>query len=71
MAKNYNINNPSDMKRFAKDLQEAGLKEAESLIREKGISDKCPNCHKTILIKPGTVCPHCGALFSSDIKMKP
>lgn len=71
MAKNYNINNPSDMKRFIKDMKEAGLKEAESLIREKGVSGKCPNCHAEILIKPGATCPHCGALFSSDIKMKP
>lgn len=71
MPKNYRIDKPSDMKRFFKDLQESGLKEAEKLIRTKGIEWKCPNCHSVILIKPGATCPHCGLLFSNDIDMKP
>ena len=67
MPKKYDITKQSDMKKLEEELKREGLKQAKKAIRQKGIEIECPNCHKTVRIKPGGKCPSCGQLFSSDI----
>ncbi len=66
MSKPYNLFNKSDMRRFAKDLEKEINQVAADAIND-GIEYECPNCSKTIMIKPGkNVCPHCGQIINLD-----
>lgn len=57
----YNLDNPSDMKKFQKDLKSAALSKAKEAISSKEIQIKCPNCKAEIeAISGANTCPQCG-----------
>lgn len=60
MAPQYDISNPSDMRRFERDLKEAAIKEAKKQIDTKGLAVVCPKCHNAIHVQIGkNICPIC------------
>ncbi|MBR6029177.1 MAG: hypothetical protein IKP40_08795 [Clostridia bacterium] len=67
MGKKLDLSSKSDMKRFAKELEKAAVKEAEKQIRRNGIEVECPNCHAKVTVKPDDPCPSCGTLIRFDV----
>lgn len=61
MAKKYNLNNSSDMKRFERDLTGKIQNMSSDFLNDRTFSVTCPHCHSQIQVSPGKgVCPFCG-----------
>lgn len=56
----YNLGNPSDTKKFEKDMKSAILNKAKGSITSQGITIECPKCKTKIKVTQGiTGCPKC------------
>jgi DNA-directed RNA polymerase subunit RPC12/RpoP len=70
MSKSFDLSNKSDMRRFQKELTALPKKLVEEQLK-KGIDTKCPNCSKTITIRPNmNVCRYCGQKISAQVSYK-
>lgn len=60
MAKKYNINSKSDMRRFQKDLEKIVKDEAVSTVMKEKYEVTCPHCQANIKVPVGkSSCPNC------------
>lgn len=60
MKKTYNLGNPSDMRKYAKDLEATVMELAHKEIMSRKYDVICPNCKKEVSVKPGkSACPIC------------
>ena len=58
----YEIGNPSDMKKFQKDMESAILNNAKKAISSGKIPVECPKCKEKIQVTRGmNTCPKCGS----------
>lgn len=68
MKKKYDITKKSDMRRFARDLEQEILNRAEEAINDQ-MGNACPNCGSHLRLHFGTnVCPECGAVVEFTVK---
>lgn len=59
---NYNFGNPSDMKRFQKDMEKAIKEKAKDAISKGSIPVECPKCKAKFNAQSGvSTCPNCGS----------
>ena len=61
LARKYNINSSSDMRRFKNDLEKDIMKKANAQISASTYEIICDKCKNKIHAKAGhNICPHCG-----------
>lgn len=60
MSKKYNIGKKSDMRRFAKDLENSLVDAAKGKLMSRRYDVECPRCQSKIPVPIGkSVCPYC------------
>lgn len=60
MSKTYNLGNPSDMKRFSRDLEQKAMNLAKDKVKTMDFEHKCPHCGFVIQVHSGlNFCPVC------------
>lgn len=70
MARKYNLNSASDMRRFQKDLTNQVESIAVNSLYQRSYNITCPHCSAQISIPPGkSFCPVCRNEINLDLNI--